>query len=208
MTLAPWKKSYEKARQHIKKQRHYFADKGPYSQSYSFSSSQMCMWELYHKEGWGPKNWCFWTVVLEQTLESSLYSKEIKLVNPKENQPWIFIGRTDLKLKLQYLGHLMQRADSLEKTLFLGKIEGKRWRRWQMMRWLDNIIDSMHMSLNQLWERVKERESWCAPIHGIPKSQKRLSSWTTTISAIISEPIHIWGSHLIFYMNGKYLERA
>ena len=162
MMLAPWKKSYKKARQHIKKQRHYFADKGPYNQSYSFFSSHMCMWELYHKEGWGPKNWCFWTVVLEQTLESSLYSKEIKLINPKENQPWIFIGRTDLKLKLQYLGHLMQRADSLEKTLFLGKTEGKRWRRWQMMRWLDNIIDSVHMSLNQLWESERKRILVCS----------------------------------------------
>ena len=93
--IAPWKKSYDKPRQHIIKQRHYFANKGPSSQSYGFSSSHVQMWELDHKEGWVPKNWCFQTVVLEKTLESSLDSKEIKPVNPKGNQPWIFIGRTD-----------------------------------------------------------------------------------------------------------------
>ena len=111
-TLAPWKKSYDQPREHIKKQRHYFANKGQSSQSYDFSSSHVWIWELDHKESWASKNWCFWTVVLEKTLESSLDFKEIKLVNPKGNQPWIFIGRTDPKLKLQYFGHLMQRADS------------------------------------------------------------------------------------------------
>ena len=93
--LAPWKKSYDKPRQHIKRQRHYFADKGPYSQSYGFSSSHVHRWELNHKEDWAPRNWCFQTVVLEKTLESPLDSKEIKPVNPKGNKPWIFIGRTD-----------------------------------------------------------------------------------------------------------------
>ena len=92
--LAPWKKSSVKPRQCFKKQRHHFADKGPYSQSYGFCSSHVQMWELDHKEGWAPKNWCFWTVVLEKTLESHLDSK-IKPLNPKGNQPWIFIGRTD-----------------------------------------------------------------------------------------------------------------
>ena len=87
--------SNDKPRQHIKKQRHHFADKGPYSQSYSFSSSQVQMWELDHKEGWGPKDWCFWTVVLQKTLESPLDCKEIKPVNTKRNQSWVFIGRTD-----------------------------------------------------------------------------------------------------------------
>ena len=95
--LVPWKKSYDQPRQHIKKQRHYFANKGPSSQSYGFSSSHVWMWKLYHKEGWEPKNWCFWIVVLEKTLESPLDCKEIKAVNPKRNQPWIFIGRTDTK---------------------------------------------------------------------------------------------------------------
>ena len=84
-------------RQRITKQWHHFANKGPYNQSYHFSSSYVRMWKLDHKEGWAPKNWCFWTVVLEKTLESSLDSKEIKPVNPKGNQPWIFVGRTDVK---------------------------------------------------------------------------------------------------------------
>ena len=94
-TLGPWKKSYNKPRQHIKKQRHHFANKGPSSQSYGFSSSHVSMWELIHKEIWVLKNWCFWTVVLENTLESPLDCKEIKPVNPKGNQSWIFTGRTD-----------------------------------------------------------------------------------------------------------------
>ena len=93
--LAPWKKSYDQPRHHIKKQQHHFASKGPYSQNYGFSSSHVQMGELDHKEGWVPKNWCFQTVVLEKTLESPLDSKKIKPVNPQENQHWIFIGRTD-----------------------------------------------------------------------------------------------------------------
>ena len=92
--LAPWKKSYDKPR-HVKKQTHYFANKGLYSQSYGFSSSNVCTWELGHNEGWELKNWCFWTVGLEKILERPLVSKEITPVNPKGNQPWIFIGRTD-----------------------------------------------------------------------------------------------------------------
>ena len=95
LRLAPWKESYDKPRQSIKKQIHHFADKGLYSQSYGFSSSHVRMWELGHKEGWMLKNWCFWTVVLEKTLQSFLDSKEIKPVNPEEYQPQIFIGRTD-----------------------------------------------------------------------------------------------------------------
>ena len=94
-TLAPWKKSYEKPRQHIKKQRQYFANKGPYSQSYGFYGSHVWMWELNHKEGWALKNWCFWTVVLEKTPESPLDCKEIQPVHPKGDQSWIFTGRTD-----------------------------------------------------------------------------------------------------------------
>ena len=94
-TLAPWKKSYDQSRQHIKKQRHYFVNKGPSSQNYGFSSSHVRMWELDYKESWVPKNWCFWTVVLEKTLESPLDCKKIKPVKPKGNQSWIFIGRTD-----------------------------------------------------------------------------------------------------------------
>ena len=101
----------------------------PSSQSYGFSNSHVWMWQLDNKEIWAPKNWWFWTVVLEKTLESPLDCKEIQPVHPKGNQSWIFIGRTDiLKLKLQYFGHLMWRTDSFVKTLMLGKIEGRRRR--------------------------------------------------------------------------------
>ena len=100
--LAPWKKSYDWPRQHIKKQRHYFANKGLSSQSYGFSSSHVWIWELDHKESWASKNWCFWTMVLERTLESPLDCKEIKSVNPKGNQSWIFIRRTDAEAPIHW----------------------------------------------------------------------------------------------------------
>ena len=128
--------------------RYHFSDKGPFSQSYGFPSSHVRMWELDHKEGWAPKNWCFRTVVLEKTLKSPLDCKEIQPVHPKGNQFWIFIGRTDVKLKLQFFGYLMWRTDSFEKTLMLGKIEGGRRRGRQRMRWMDGITDSMDMSLS------------------------------------------------------------
>ena len=137
-TLAPWKKSYDQPRQHIKKQRHHFADKGWYSQSYSFSSSHVWMWKMDHKVGWALKNWCFWTLVLEKTLESPL---DCKIKSVKEIDPDYSLERLTLKLKLQYFCHLMWRADSFEKTLMLGKIEGRR-RGWQRMRWLDGITNS------------------------------------------------------------------
>ena len=100
---APWKKSYDQSRQHIKKLRHYFANKGPSSQSYGFSSSHVWMWELDYKESWSPKNWCFWTVVLEKTLESLLDCKEIQLVHLKRKQSWIFIGKTDAEAETAIL---------------------------------------------------------------------------------------------------------
>ena len=145
-TLTPWKKSYDQPRQHIKKQRHYFANKGPSSQSFGFSSSHVWMWELDYKESWALKNWCCWTVMLEKTLERPLYCKEIQPVNPKGNQSWIFLARTDAKAAAQYFGHLMWRTDSFEKTLMLGKIEGRRKRVQQRMRWLDGIMGLMAMS--------------------------------------------------------------
>ena len=101
--LIPWKKSYDKPSQYFKKQRHYLANKGPYSQSYGFSSNLVWMLESDGKEGWMPKNWCFWTVVLERTLESPLDGKEIKSVHPKGNQLWIFIGRTDAEAEAPIL---------------------------------------------------------------------------------------------------------
>ena len=140
--LAPWKKSYNQPRQYIKKQRHYFADKGPSSQSYGFSSSYIWTWELDHEESWPPKNWCFGTVVLEKTLESPLDCMEIQPVHPKGNQSRIFIVGTDTEAETPILySHLMRRTDSLKKTLMLGKIEGRRRRGWQRMRWLDGITN-------------------------------------------------------------------
>ena len=164
---------YDQPRQHIKKQRHYFADKCLTSQSYGFSSSHVWMWELDYKENWVLNNWCFWTVVLEKTLEIPLDCKEIKPVHPKGNQPWIVFGRTDAEAEASILWP----PDG--KNWLIGKDPdaGKDWRQEEKgtteddMVGCHDMVGSMDMSLSKLWEIVKDRKAWCAPVYGVVKSQ-------------------------------------
>ena len=165
-----------------KKQRRYFANKSLSSQGYGFSSSHVWMWELHYKESWVPKNWCFWTAVLEKTLESPLDCKDIQPVLPKGNQSWTFIGKTDVEAEFQYFGHLMRRTDSFEKTLMLGKIEGGRRRERQMMRWLDGTTDSMGMSLGKLWKLVMDREGGLPGVLQSMGSQRVGHDWVTELN--------------------------
>ena len=181
--LAPWKKSYDQPRQHIKKQKHYFANKGPSSQGYGFSSSHVWMWELRYKESWVPKNWCFWTVVLEKTLESPLNCKEIQPVHPKGNQSWIFIGRM---LKLQYFGHLMRSTDSLEKPwcwerLKAGKERDDRgWDGWKA-----SVTQWTWVWVHHLTQRTSSGSWWRTEKTGVLQSmglQNVRHYWVTELN--------------------------
>ena len=152
----------------LKSRRHDFANKGPSSQSYGFSSRHVWMWEVDHKESWVPKNWCFWTVVVEKMLGSPSDCKEIKPVHPKGNQPWISLEGLMLKLKLHYFGHLMWRANSLEETLMLEKGEGKReegGRGW------DNWIASL-IQWTWTWENSRRYEGQGGLVCYTPRSGK------------------------------------
>ena len=134
----------------------------------------------YHKEGWALKNWCFWIVTLKKILANSLDCKEIKPVNPKGNEPWIFTGRTDGEAEAPILWPPDVKSQLIRKDPDAEKDWGRRRRGWQRMQWLDGITDSMDTSLSKLGEVVMERECWRAAIHGFTKNQTQFSNWITT----------------------------
>ena len=179
--LASWKKSYDQPRRHIKKQRHYFTNKGPSSQSYGFSSSHVWMWELDYKESWVLKNWCFWTVVLEKTLDSPLDSKEIQPVHPKGDQSWIFIGRTDAEAETPILWP----PDGKNWLIWKDPDAGKDWR-WEEKGMTEDEMVGWHHRPNQwTWVWVNSRSWWWTGCPGVLQSmglQRVVHNWVTELN--------------------------
>ena len=185
--LTPWKESYDQPGQHIKKQGHYFANKGPSSQGCGFSSGHVWMWELDCEESWVLKNWCFWTVVLEKTLENPLDCKEIQLVHPKEDQSWVFIGRTDAEAETPILW------PPDVKNWIIGKDPdtGRDWGQEEKGKTVDEMAGWHHRldrhGLSKFWELLMDREAWRTVIYGVAKSWTWLSDWTET-----TQPTSLW----------------